>query len=454
MKITKYIPSPFSIALLLTLLTFCIALFNKPNHASFADYTVQLAMHWQNGLWDNSSGGLYFAFQMMFILILGHCLALTPAVEKFLTRITRYCKTTASSALTVALVTLLFTFINWGLGLIVGALLARKIGEKFMNAQQQLNYGLIGAAAYSGMLVWHGGLSGSAPTKAMEKNAIRSMMENVGFEWSATYPSELEINATLFSHMNIFVSLSMLLVVPLSLYWIGKRTKNREIPTLPQHQQDKTLVSNVKHRSIDTFSFFGKISGLLILSVALLIALTYSGNTAGFFTINYINLILLGLALTLHQSISAFLKGIEEAIGDASGILIQFPLYFGIMGIISGSGLITEISTYLTSISNSFSFPFYSFLSAGIVNFFIPSGGGQWYIQGPLLLKSASELGVSIPKTIMALAYGDQWTNMLQPFWALPLMGITKIKVHQLLPYTFILFLIGGVIFTLALLLT
>jgi short-chain fatty acids transporter len=148
----------------------------------------------------------------------------------------------------------------------------------------------------------------------------------------------------------------------------------------------------------------------------------------------------LGLALLLHRSIASFLKSIDQSISDASGILIQFPLYFGIMGIMSGSGLIQEISNWLTAAASANSLPILSFFSAGIVNFFVPSGGGQWYIQGPMLIQSALDLGVSIPKTIMALSYGDQWTNMLQPFWALPLMGITRLKAGELLPYTFVLF--------------
>jgi short-chain fatty acids transporter len=156
---------------------------------------------------------------------------------------------------------------------------------------------------------------------------------------------------------------------------------------------------------------------------------------------------LLGLSMLLHRSISGFLQAIQLSIGDVSGILIQFPFYFGILGIMKSSGLIVLFSDILIDLSTSTTLPLFTFLSAGVVNFFVPSGGGQWAIQGPIILQSAIELNASIPKMIMAMAYGDQLTNMLQPFWALPLLGITRLKAQDILPYTFLFFLFGLIIF-------
>jgi len=149
----------------------------------------------------------------------------------------------------------------------------------------------------------------------------------------------------------------------------------------------------------------------------------------------------------MHKNISNFLKAIDSAIVGASGILIQFPLYFGIMGVMNHSGMVNIMSNFFVSISNDITFPIFTFISAGIVNIFVPSGGGQWAVQGPIIIEAATELGVSIPKSVMALAYGDQLTNMLQPFWALPLLGITGLKAKEILPYTLILLLAGSIIF-------
>jgi short-chain fatty acids transporter len=117
------------------------------------------------------------------------------------------------------------------------------------------------------------------------------------------------------------------------------------------------------------------------------------------------------------------------------------------MGLMKHSGMITQMSDFFVSISNETSFPILTFLSAGIVNIFVPSGGGQWAIQGPIIIETSQQLGISLSKNIMALAYGDQLTNMLQPFWALPLLGITGLKAKEILPYTLLLMFLGGFIF-------
>jgi short-chain fatty acids transporter len=147
------------------------------------------------------------------------------------------------------------------------------------------------------------------------------------------------------------------------------------------------------------------------------------------------------------------LSGVDKAIHGSSGILIQFPLYFGILALMQTSGLIENISDFFIDISNKKTLPIYTFFSAGLVNMFVPSGGGQWALQGPIILRAALELDMSLSKIILALAYGDQITNMLQPFWALPLLSITGLKAKDILPYTLMLMVMGTVIFLLVLML-
>ena len=169
-------------------------------------------------------------------------------------------------------------------------------------------------------------------------------------------------------------------------------------------------------------------------------------------TPNMLNFFMFGLALLMHGNFKAFLKSVETAISDVSGILIQFPLYFGIMGIMAGSGMIGNISDFFVSISNQTTLPLFTFFSAGLVNIFVPSGGGQWAVQGPMIIESALQLDIPLPKAIMALDYGDQITNMLQPFWALPLLGITKLKAKEILPYTLVFMIVGTAVYILGLL--
>ena len=174
----------------------------------------------------------------------------------------------------------------------------------------------------------------------------------------------------------------------------------------------------------------------------------YSEDLINFkITPNSLNFFMLGLSILLHSNFKSFLNALRKSINGASGILIQFPLYFGIMGIMKESGLIVYVSDFFISISNEFTLPIFTFFSAAIINVFVPSGGGQWVIQGPVVIAAATELNVPIQKVVMALAYGDQLTNMLQPFWALPLLAITKLKAKEILPYTLIIMLVGLVVF-------
>jgi short-chain fatty acids transporter len=446
--IKKFLPHPFTIAILITILTFGLALLlTRHENVSTTKYAYQLILDWQAGLWDKSGGGLYFAFQMMLMLVLGHCLALTDPVKKLINQLITYCTDTPKSALIVAFSSIAMGLFNWGLGLIFGAILARRIGEKFSNEKRLLNYGLIGASAYLGLMVWHGGLSGSAPTKAMEFGALQEMTQYMG----TTSPLSVPFESTIGSTMNLVTCILLLILLPLIAYFIGKKSK---IEAIPKIKEEDSSISNYKKSEItgaerlDYSQLFGIVIGLGIIGVGIMSALNYEGASQfGFIEPNFINFILLGLTITLHKSIYKFLEAVQNAIGDVSGILIQFPLYFGILGIMKSSGLIVVFSDVLIELSDKDTLPLFTFISAGLVNFFVPSGGGQWAIQGPVILQSVQELGANLPKTIMAMAYGDQLTNMLQPFWALPLLGITRLKAQDILPYTFIFFLIGLLLF-------
>ncbi len=440
----RLFPSPFTIAILLTILTFSLAIFfQKPVSQTTSSYIYELANYWENGVWNK--GGMVFAFQMMLMLVLGYLLALSKPIDFVINKLVLLCNTTAKAAFTITLFTLIVSFFNWGFGLIFGAIFVKKVIDYATINQLKIHTGLIGAAGYSGLMVWHGGLSGSAPIKAAEAGNILSMVEN----GSTTIPNAIDLSQTIFSSMNVVVSILLLLLLPLFMYFLGKKMKEAPLPKTNQTLQKNQLLHNaIGIEKLDYSKWFGRVVGLLILSY---IFLKYFFNSEQdgirFITPNFINLLLIAFVLIFMSSISELLQKLEKAIGSSSGILIQFPLYFGIMGIMKESGLLTEIAQYFVTISSSSSFPILTFFSAGLVNIFVPSGGGQWAVQGPIIIEASLEMGIPLGKSIMALAYGDQITNMLQPFWALPLLGITGLKAKEILPYTLLLMLIGCFIF-------
>ncbi len=439
------LPSPFTIAVLLTLLTFVLAfVFGHFNENT--NKPLQILDYWYQGIWNAPL--LVFALQMMLILVLGHTLALAKPISQFIEHLSNYLKTPAQAAFTVCFCTLLVAFFNWGLGLIFGAILARKTGEHFARNNLKINYAVLGAAGYSGLMVWHGGLSGSAPVKVIEPGHLTQLMGGIlNPSQLALLPTSIPFNQTIFSSMNFSAAILLLLILPSSLAWLAHRS-SKAVPTFPSLTVSAIAEDKTAHGAerLDKTKWLGSLFGLLILAYCFSLAWR-STSTFGFITLNFLNFSLLGLGLIFHQNIRNFLKALDDAIGGASGILVQFPLYFGIMGIMSSSGLIQQISDYFISIASPQSFPILSLFSAGLVNIFVPSGGGQWAIQGPILVTAAQNLGVALPKSIMALAYGDQLTNMLQPFWALPLLAITGLKAKEIIPYTLILMGLGILIF-------
>ncbi len=438
---TWLLPSPFTLAVLLSALTFMMAMV-LPEQANWSfTYVSSVANAWQLGFWDL----LTFAMQMMMILVLGHVLALTPPIHKLIGLITQRATTTAKAAFWVCSTTILVALLNWGLGLIFGAILARKVGEQAKLQHLPVNYPFIGACGYVGLMVWHGGLSGSATLKVSEMDHF--LIDSLG---------QIPLSQTIFSTMNLCVSLALVLIVPGVMALIGSRLNPTPLEELPEVHKEKTA-SLMSHRGLAKLDQSPLLSRGLSLFMLLLVALKASQHTSGgwldFLDLNTVNFLLFALGLWMLGSIERFSLACDEAISGAAGIMIQFPLYAGIAGMMVYSGLIDVFSNFILSVSSSVSFALWTFVSAAVVNVFVPSGGGQWAVQGPIIAQATQTLDVPASFAIMAFAYGDQLTNMMQPFWALPLLAITRLKASQIVPYTLMLLVVGGLIFTLGLLL-
>lgn len=443
----KLLPSPFTIAVLLTFLSMLLAFaFTRDTSLGIIERSLNILHYWEQGLWNSSL--MVFAMQMMLMLVLGHVLALSKPVNKGIEYMTDYCTSTANAAFWVCLLTLCVSLFNWGLGLIFGAIFARKVAENAQSKQWPIHYPIIGACGYSGLMVWHGGISGSAPIKAAESGHLKSLMTGIYHDNQlAELPNLLSYTDTVFSLMNMSITIVVLIILPSFMYLIAKQSTAKKFD-LNIVSVEKLELKLVGAEKLDHSKILSWILGAGILTYAFYKALilpeTFNLN---FISPNFINFSLLGLGIILHGNFSQFSRSVDKAIGGASGILIQFPLYFGIMGIMKYSGMINQLSEFFVSISTETTFPILTFISAGIVNIFVPSGGGQWAIQGPIIIEASQQLGLSLSKNVMALAYGDQLTNMLQPFWALPLLGITGLKAKEILPYTLMIMTLGAVIF-------
>lgn len=442
----RVLPSPFTIAISLTAFTVVLALLlteSKTNQW----HLVEILLYWEAGFFDF----LKFAMQMMLILVLGHVLALSRPANKLLNNLVKHCTTTARAAFIVTFISILVAFLNWGLSLILGAIFARKVGEHASKNKIPIHYPLIGAAGYTGLMVFHGGLSGSAPLKVAEEG--HKFVAQIGL---------VPFSDTIFSTMNLVCMFLLIILLPLGMYWMGNRVKSDllHLDTTYEVEDKPTNSAITEAERLDHSPILSTTLGLVMILIGfykVLFAPLLKGQgfdwTFSFINPDYIIFMLFGFAILLHGSFFKFNQAVSKGIGGSAGIMIQFPFYAGIMGIMIGTGLVNVFSNVFVNLSTATTFPIFTFFSAGLVNIFVPSGGGQWLVQGPILIEASQKLNVPIEKSIMALCYGDQITNMLQPFWALPLLGITGLKAKEILPYTVFLLLIGVVIFCSVLLL-
>jgi short-chain fatty acids transporter len=424
----KQIPSPFALAVLLTFLTFFLALILTGGEKSAGERVVAVLGYWQKGFWEL----LKFAMQMMLMLVLGSMIALTHPFSRLTGMILPLAKDNATAAFWVSLITILTAYINWGLALIFGALLAKKMWEYSQKAGFRLNYPLTGAAAYSGLMVWHGGFSGSAPLKVAESGHFLEARTGV-----------IPITDTILSTSNILLFFAVIIIIPVVFYLMGRQKdfdSGFEVTATRAEENDMT---RGKSAGLDGSRVFILITALFM-SAAVIVSFVYGDITLN---INTINLILFVAALFLYPDLRSFSSAASASVSSTTGIMLQFPLYAGIMGMMKYSGLTDVFTQFFIDISTTETFPLFTMISAGIVNFFVPSGGGQWAVQGPVIVEAAQNLGVPVSKAVMALAYGDQLTNMIQPFWALPLLAITGLKAGDILKYSFRIMIAGLLLF-------
>ena len=434
----RWIPDPFVLAIGLTALTAILALVLPGTFEGIDTPRFKAVVEaWWNGagLWNL----LAFSMQMALVLVTGYALAASRPVKALIATVASLPTSTASGAMLVAFIATATGLVNWGLALVVGALLARAVGRSLQERSIPVHYPLIAAAGYVGLLVWHGGLSGSAPLSMTDPlNAAKVLPAEV----AAQFANEgVPLTETIFSPMNLVMSLGMLFIAPLFFFAASPRLRNDHCSP-----SDLGIVFEDEATLQDESGFVAKTFGIG-LGVALLLGFGFYAADHGItrLGLNQVNAIMFGIGLILHASPTAYVRAVEHAARGCAGIIVQFPLYAGVMGIMAASGMLAMAATYATDHSTPSSLPLMTFVSAAIVNLFVPSGGGQWAVQGPIALQAGVEQGVPVGKMIMSVAYGDQLTNMLQPFWALPLLAITGVKAKDIVGYTALLMVVAAV---------
>ena len=435
----KFLPDAFLFAVVLTVIVFVFGMI------ATGQGPLAMLTHWGKGVW----GLLAFSMQMVLVLVTGHVLALAPPFKKLLVKLAGIPKTPFQGIALVTIVSYVACILNWGFGLVIGAIYAKEIAKKLKG----IDYRLLIASAYAGFVWWHAGFSGSIPLSISTQPAAGAAIANTG----GTMTQAAAITQTLFSPTNLFIVLATLIVLPILTTMMHPKNEEDVVSIDPSLLAEEEAPKLTKEQ-IAAMSPAEKLENLPIINLALgamgvvYIVLYFSGLASFNLDLNIVNFIFLIAGVILHWTPRSLLNAVGEAAKGAGGIVLQFPLYAGIQAMMVGANaatgvsLASVISSFFVGISTVKTLPFFTFLSAGIVNFFVPSGGGQWAVQGPVMLPAAQELGVELPRVAMAIAYGDSWTNMIQPFWALPALGIAKLGARDIMGYTLIVLVVTGII--------
>lgn len=424
----KYLPDPLVIAIMLTGLTMVLAVLFQ------GSTPMDVVNYWGSGFWDL----LAFTMQMTVVLLAGYILAKTPLVDRLLDMLTSRISSPRTAIIVATLVGGMGSWLNWGFGLVMGGIVAQKLA---MNVKG-LHYPLAIAAGYSGFAVYGIGLSGSVPLLiATEGHFLQDM---IGI---------IPLSETIFSPYLLWTNLAVIVLLPL----FNMALHPKDPAAIKEMERNSGAIDKPVTELDQRSTIAAKLNNSPVVGIGIgLIALVFAVNyffQGGTLNLDAVNFMFLFLGIILFARPSAFLAAVNDGVRIVSGIIIQYPFYAGIMAILVGSGLVVSFADWFGTFATAETLPFWSFISGGIINLLAPSGGGQWAVQGPVMMEAAQTLNANIPATALAVQIGDQWTNMVQPFWLLPVLAISGLKLRDVMGYMVLILVFLGIIFGLAVLL-
>lgn len=444
----KWIPNPFLFAVLLTIIAYIAANVATP------DGPVENIRNWYGGFWTL----LTFAMQMVLILVTGYAVADSDLVSSYLDRLASWPDSNAQAAAVTGFVAMVAGYFHWGVGLIVGAIFAIFVARAGHKRGKTFHYPILCAAGYTSQVIWHVGPSSSAGLLSATED--HPFVDVIGV---------VPLSESVFTPYAFGLAVLVLVTVSITLYFLAPEEENatgieeyapslleeEEVealsePTDPEPQTDGGAETKNPADRINDSRLIAYVLGLGML-VYIFDYLAQVGTIGEALDLNLFNFIFIALGLFLHKTPAAYMEAIRDATEGAAGIILQFPFYAGILGIISGSGLSDLIAEALLDVATPATFPVIAWLLGGVMNLFVPSGGGEWGIIGGIIGSAAVELGVPPGKAIIAYGTGDMWTNMFQPFWAIPLLGLTKVRARDILGYTMIVMIVLTPVFAIGL---
>tara|TARA_R110000868_G_scaffold56488_11_gene174840 strand:- start:10643 stop:12040 length:1398 start_codon:yes stop_codon:yes gene_type:complete len=437
----RYMPDAFVFAMLLTLLTASISLI-------WTEATpIKIISAWYDGFWTL----LEFGMQIVLIIITGFAIALSPVVKKGVDFLTQYIKSPKQVYILVMFLGALLSIVSFG-WIIITCVLARELAIRVKG----INYPFLMALVFYSSASWVTGLSSSIPLLLGTENnyLIKSGV------LSDTIPSSLSLG----SGLNLAMLLLFIIGGPLLILLIfPKKSNNKELSDLLVDKNSKKELS-IEEEAKSLKLPFKTVSDTLNNSVILQYSMAFCGFayiiyyfiTKGMIlNFNIMIFIFLMVGLVLHKTPIRYGIAMNRSSSNISGILIQYPFYAGIMGIMLYTGLGEKLAQVMASVATITTYPFYSYITGALVNFAIPSAGGEFAVVGPSIINAVKNISTGMPieqvnamiiRASLSVAYGESLSNLLQPFFLLlvmPVMAVgIKIQARDIMGYLVIPFMV------------
>lgn len=443
----RYMPNAFVFAILLTLIT-AIGAFVWLDASP-----MKIIESWYTGFFDL----LGFAMQIVLIIVTGFSIALSPLVKRGIDSISKYIKTPVQVYFLVIFIGMILSLISFG-WVVITCVLARELALRVKG----INYPFLVACVYFSLNSWVLGLSSSIP---LLLNSENNFLIDTG-----VLTSVIPTSYTLQSSLNIAMMVILVICAPLIMLVLRPKSaadkELKDLVTTGASAESKTIKEEASSLKLPFKSLSDRLNNSYVLQgIIVIMGLTYiifHFSTKGLdLNFNIMIFIFLIVGLLLHQTPSRYVISMKRSSSNISGILFQYPFYAGIMGIMLYTGLGDKLGQVLASVATIDSYPFYAYLTGGIVNFAIPSAGGEFAVVGPSLINAVKELGAGLPESeitamisraSLSVAYGESLSNMLQPFYLLivmPIMGKgINLQARDVMGYLVIPFILFFIIQT------
>lgn len=435
----RYFPDSLIFALVLTVIAMILALI-------FTDSSPGKVMD----SWFVGIPMLFtFAFQLAFTYAAALVLVDTPKVQQGIVWLARKIKTPQMAYITTGVVGALVSFAGWYIGPVVTAIFARAVAKEM----KTVDFRLISAIAYSSFVISLTGISGTIPLFVASEGPLTDTIGGI-----------IGLEDTTFSIMNLVSAAAIVIATTVTFYFIARNKKNvvsyadLALPTPARAVETEaddtdpmggkdTFAEKINRNRLPIF-FIG------LLGLGYLVYFFWENGLAGL-NLNTVAFIALVIGFLVQKNAITYAASFSRNLVSTGSIMLQFPIYGGIASIFALTGLAGVLTDGLVSISTPETYLTITFLITGVLNLFVPSAGSQFVATAPFFIPAGEAFGIDNTLTVMAITYGDIWTNLIQPFWALlyfPILAVgTKLRVRDFMGYCLPILVIVGIIWILAL---